>query len=106
VRIFNTEGEQLGEHQGLAFYTIGQRKGLGLASSERSTSSIRTTPRNALIVGESLTLEKKNFVASQVHWVSGVIPATPFRAQVKIRYKAQEAPARVTPLENQYVRLL
>jgi tRNA-specific 2-thiouridylase len=103
--IFNAEGEKLGEHQGLAFYTIGQRKGLGIASSEPLYVIDKDTHRNALIVGKKTDLGRAELIAGPMHWVSDVAPVAPFRAQVKIRYKAPEAPAGITPLENQHIKI-
>jgi tRNA-uridine 2-sulfurtransferase len=95
--ILNRQGEKLGEHQGLAFYTIGQRKGLGIASGEPIYVLDKDSEENALIVGRKAELGKRELLAGNVNWVSGQPPAEPFRAQVRIRYKAQEAPASVTP---------
>jgi tRNA-specific 2-thiouridylase len=103
--ILNTEGQQVGEHQGLAFYTIGQRKGLGIASSEPLYVVDKDTSRNALIVGKTADLGKTELIAAPMHWVSGDAPVAPFRAQVKIRYKAPEALAWITPLANQQIHV-
>ena len=56
--------------------------------------------RNALIVGTLEELGQSELLAFNINWASGTAPSAPFRAQVKIRYTAREAPAEVTPLEN------
>ena len=96
--IVQRDGTVLGEHQGLANYTIGQRKGLGIQASE-PLYVIGVNPyRNALIVGTKKDLGSTRFTAQRVNWISGEAPQEPFRAEVKIRYKAKVVPALVTPL--------
>lgn len=96
--IVNRAGETLGEHQGLAFYTIGQRKGLGLPGPQPWYVLGKDLPRNALIVGAWEDLGGDRLEAGRANWVSGEAPAEPFRAEVKIRYKARPAPGWVHPL--------
>jgi tRNA-specific 2-thiouridylase len=97
--ILNRAGEVLGQHLGLAFYTIGQRKGIGLAAPE-ALYVLGTDPaRNALIVGPLRELGGKTMRVGRINWVSGLAPAGPFEAMVKIRYKAAERRATVTPLD-------
>jgi tRNA-specific 2-thiouridylase len=95
--IYDREGNQLGDHQGLAFYTIGQRKGLNLASTIPLYVLDKDKTQNALIVGPKEQLGKHALLTGRVNWISGAPPQEPFRAEVKIRYKAQEAPALITP---------
>ena len=99
--ILNKDGETLGQHRGLAFYTIGQRKGLGLTASRPLYVLKKDFQRNALIVGEKHQLGKSDLSAGNVNWIAGDPPPEPLRAQVKIRYKAAPVWATVTPLENQ-----
>jgi tRNA-specific 2-thiouridylase len=61
---------------------------------------------NALIVGEAAELGSRELLASGVNWISGKAPSEPFRAAVKIRYKAREAQALVIPLAPDRVRVL
>lgn len=98
-------GEVIGQHSGLANYTIGQRKGLGVTSAE-PLYVIATNPyHNALIVGRVDELGQHTLTAKRVSWVSDQIPSKPFRAEVKIRYKAKPVPALVTPLNEERVRI-
>jgi tRNA-specific 2-thiouridylase len=101
--IYDLHGKVLGRHRGLAFYTIGQRKGLGLTSPEPLHVLKIDAGQNALIVGPAAGLEKTNFTVSKMHYVSGEVPAEPFEAKVQVRYKAPEVPALVTPLEGERV---
>jgi len=96
--IWDQRGELLGTHQGLTNYTIGQHKGLGLASGRRLHVLKLDPVNNSVIVGEAAQLERTRFTVQQVNYPSGDIPTTPFEANVRIRYKAPEVPAVVTPL--------
>jgi len=98
--IFSTDGQLLGQHQGLAFYTIGQRKGLGIAAPQPLYVLKKDLRNNTLIIGPLGELGKQELVAAGVNWVSALAPEEPFRARVKIRYKAKEAPGLVTPLQD------
>ena len=98
--IVNRAGEELGRHQGLAFYTIGQRKGLGIASPVPLYVLEKNMKQNLLVVGRQEELGQKELTAAGVNWVSGEAPAGPIRSQVKIRYKALQAGAEVTPEEG------
>jgi tRNA-specific 2-thiouridylase len=101
-KIVTRDGQALGEHSGLPNYTIGQRKGLGLASTVPLYVLGKDATNNALIVGTQDELGSSELTARDVQWVSGQVPGEPFRAEVKIRYTAKEAEAWVKPLgENQ-----
>jgi tRNA-specific 2-thiouridylase len=97
--ILDTSGRQVGTHQGLAYYTIGQRKGLGLTSPEPLHVLKLDATRNAVVVGGAQHLERDTFTVHQVNYLSGEAPAGPFKANVRVRYKAPEIPAVVTPLD-------
>ncbi|HSL46069.1 MAG TPA: tRNA 2-thiouridine(34) synthase MnmA [Anaerolineales bacterium] len=96
--ILTRDGKSLGEHNGLANYTIGQRKGLGVASPVPLYVLGKDATTNALIVGTQEELGSRELTARDVNWLSGETPKEPFRAEVKIRYTAKEAGAWVTPL--------
>ena len=86
--ILDRRGAQLGTHQGLAFYTIGQRKGIKIAAPHPLYVLQKDALRNALIVGQAEELGQAALVAHHTRWVSGHPPTSPFHAQVKIRYTA------------------
>ncbi len=92
-----TNGDVIGKHSGLANYTIGQRRGLGVSYHEALYVIAKNPYRNALIVGTRDQLGRDALTATRVNWVSGITPSAPFRAQVKIRYKARAIDATVTP---------
>ncbi len=95
--IRDTSGKVLGQHQGLPFYTIGQRKGIGLAASEPLYVIALDPKENAVIVGTQNELGRTACVARKMHYVSGEAPTEPFRATAKIRYKAREADVTIYP---------
>ncbi len=95
--ILTRDGTILGQHSGLANYTIGQRKGLGVASPAPLYVLGKDAAANTLIVGTADELGTGELIADDVNWISGRVPQEPFRAEVKIRYTAREAWALVTP---------
>jgi tRNA-specific 2-thiouridylase len=99
-KIVTRGGKALGEHNGLANYTIGQRKGLGIASLIPLYVLGKNAVTNTLVVGTQEELGSSELTARDVNWLSGEAPADPFRAEVKIRYTAKEAWATVTPLND------
>lgn len=99
--ILDTEGREIGRHQGLPFYTIGQRRGLGIAAPEALYVMRLDTTRNALVVGPARELGRRTLVAGKVNYVSGRPPDGPVRVQAKIRYKAILAAATWTPLDGE-----
>ena len=104
--ILDRAGQQLGAHAGLMNYTIGQRKGLGLAAAEPLYVLAKDQARNALIVGYKHELGGRQLVAEQVSWLSGSAPRAVFDAEVKIRYSTRKAAARVTPQPGGRARVL
>ena len=88
-------GQSLGMHQGLAFYTIGQRKGLP-AYTEALYVLEKRSENNTLIVGTSSQLGSSRFRVSPVNWISGKAPSSSLDCEVKIRYRANPVRATLT----------
>ncbi len=103
--IVTKKGQIVGQHEGLAKYTIGQRKGLGVASHEPLYVIAMNPYRNALVVGTRDELGSATLTAKRVNWVVGEAPSQQFRAKVKIRYKATMEAATVTPLDDRRVKI-
>ena len=103
--IVNSAGEILGEHQGLAKYTIGQRKGLGISYREPLYVLAMNPFKNALIVGTRDELGCDELIAEAVNWIAGSAPAAPFYAAAKIRHQAQPQAAWVKPLPRGRARI-
>ncbi len=77
--IYDLHGKALGRHRGLAYYTIGQRKGLGLTSPEALHVLKIDAEQNALIVGPASALEKSTFTVGKMHYLSGEHRISPSR---------------------------
>ncbi|KAA0284707.1 MAG: tRNA 2-thiouridine(34) synthase MnmA [Chloroflexi bacterium] len=99
------DGNVIGRHNGLANYTIGQRKGLGVATPVPLYVITKHASRNTLIVGTQEQMGTTELIAHNVNWVSGEIPPGPFRAEVKTRYTAKEVPAWVTPMDSDQAKV-
>ena len=99
------DGHILGRHQGIARYTIGQRKGLGIAFG-RPLYVVRLEPeRNVVVLGEDGRQMAAALTAEQVNFLSIARPEGPIRVRAKIRYQAVPAPAPLEPLEDGTIRL-
>ncbi len=103
--MINTHGKIIGQHTGLPHYTVGQRKGLGALGAEPHFVLRIDPATNTLLVGTLTELHAYSLTADDVHFVDGHTATEPFTALVKIRYRAPEAPALVTPLADGRVRV-
>ncbi|MCL7453035.1 MAG: tRNA 2-thiouridine(34) synthase MnmA [Anaerolineae bacterium] len=103
--ILDGQGQEIGRHQGLPFYTVGQRRGLGIAAPEALYVIRLDVKRNALIVGPARELGRDALEAGEVHYVRGEAPPGAVRVQAKIRYKAKLASATWTPLPEGRARV-
>lgn len=90
-------GRKVGEHRGIAFYTVGQRRGLGIAAGIPLYVVAIDPARNAVIVGPEEALYRESVEAEDVHYVAGRPPEGPVRITARIRYRAPEAPATLEP---------
>lgn len=98
--IVNAKGETLGEHKGIHRYTIGQRRGLGIAHPKPLYVVQIEKAKNQIIVGEKEELGRISFTANGVNWVAFEEPSEPVRAAVKVRYRHEPQPATITALEG------
>jgi tRNA-specific 2-thiouridylase len=98
--IIDSAGNKLGEHAGLVHYTIGQRKGLGIAAHEPLYVLGKDHDKNTLVVGYKHELGNSELIAENINWLSGLPQTEPFDGEVKNRYSARKAAARVTPLTD------
>lgn len=104
--IVSTSGQKLGRHQGIAFYTIGQRKGLGITYSEPLYVVGIDATGNRVIAGTEDQLYSSGLIAEKLNYVSGIVPEKPLRAEVKIRYRAPAVPAVIYPPEKGRARVM
>ncbi len=104
--IVNQEGRVLGQHDGIHHYTIGQRKGLGIAAAEPLYVIGLDAVRNRVIVGDRTSAHQSECTVGRVNWVSIPEPAAPIRAEVQVRYRSNAVPVTVIPLEAARVKLV
>ncbi|MFN8525023.1 MAG: tRNA 2-thiouridine(34) synthase MnmA [Chloroflexota bacterium] len=93
--IVNAAGERLGTHQGVAFHTIGQRRGLGLAFKEPMYVTGLDGATNTVTVGTLAELARRDCPLEEVNWVGIGQPDGPVRTHARIRYRAEPAPCTV-----------
>jgi len=96
--ILDKRGNILGEHQGIPFYTIGQRKGLGISNKEPLYVTDIDPEKNALIVGGKEEVYRDELIASGLNWIAIEKLEQPAKVKAKIRNAHQEAEAIVTPV--------
>ncbi len=99
-QIVDNKGRVLGQHQGLWFYTIGQRKGIGLPGGPYYVLD-KDLRRNILIVTKNeKDLYKKELIAKNVNWISDKTPKSSLKVQAKIRYRHKPAKATIVKILN------
>lgn len=95
-------GKNLGKHDGLPFYTIGQRRGLALGGGPWYVVKMDMKKNILYISRDEKKLLSKELITEKVNWISGAAPNFPLRAKIKIRYKHKEAPAVIKKIKNNY----
>ena len=103
--IVDLRGSVLGYHNGIEFYTIGQRKGLGLSSTQPLYVVELDAANNRVVVGEETALERDEFIAERCNWIAFDSPPESLQATVKIRYGHVAVPATLTCLTDGAVRV-
>ncbi|MBX6396305.1 MAG: tRNA 2-thiouridine(34) synthase MnmA [Alicyclobacillaceae bacterium] len=102
----DTAGKVVGTHQGIPFYTIGQRKGLGVALG-RPVYVVDIQPEtNRIVLGSHEEVFSRELLASRVNMIALSRIEGPVRVTAKIRYSAPEVPATVYPEEGERVRVV
>lgn len=103
--IVDTYGRVLGEHGGLHRFTIGQRKGLGIAAG-RPLYVVKLDPqRNRVVVGDKEDLYAAGATVKEMNWIAGEPPSLPHHCEVKLRSLHRAAPCTITAVENDRVSL-
>ena len=104
--IVDQTGKVLGQHDGIHHYTIGQRKGIGIAAERPLYVIGIDAGKNQVIVGDRTEAQNLELTAERVNWVSIAAPVVPIRAEVQIRYRSAAVPCTVIPLEGHRVRVV
>lgn len=94
--VLNT-GEVVGQHKGVAFHTIGQRRGLGVALGERAYVTQLDPKNRRVIIGTETGLLNKELIAGEIVWGGHGLPAGPVKIQAKIRYGTRECTSTLIP---------
>jgi tRNA-specific 2-thiouridylase len=109
--IVDTSGRVIGRHEGIHRYTIGQRRGMGIANERALYVISIDADKNRVTAGSSEELLSTDFTVAGVNWIafgdlkeSG--PKEPVRAEVRVRYRHTAAPATITPLDNGRARIV
>ena len=97
--VVDPAGRVLGAHRGVHRFTIGQRRGLGISTAERSYVVDVDAPNNRVVVGPSSLLARRELRAERVSWI-GRPPEGPVEAEAKIRYRGPDVAAVVEPLPD------
>lgn len=95
--ILNAKGDIIGEHRGAAFYTVGQRRGLGIAGRTPLYVLNIDIEKRAITVGRREELARRRISVKRINWIARDKPSDPIKLSVRIRYRQPEAPAIVRP---------
>ena len=98
--IVDVHGRKLGQHEGIEFYTIGQRKGLGLSSPKPLYVVELDAASNRVIVGDETMLDRAEFRVERCNWIPFVAPPESIEVTAKIRYNHPGTPATVAPTSD------
>jgi len=98
--IVDETGRVIGKHRGYPFYTIGQRRGLGVSAKEPLYVTALDTEHNRIRVGKKSSLECTSLVASGLNWIGIDRLDSPIEACAKIRYRDRETPCTIEPLDE------
>lgn len=98
--IVDIRGQVLGHHDGIAFYTIGQRKGLGVSAPKPLYVVELDAENNRVVVGDDSLLDRDEYFVQNCNWIPWDNPPTSIEVTAKIRYNHPGTAATVTPLEN------
>lgn len=102
----NLSGEYLGEHQGVIHYTIGQRKGLGIALGKPQFVIDKSADTNQVILGDEEHLFKREVTVRDVNFIPFDKLESELRVTAKLRYRHKEQPATIKPLSDGGVQII
>ena len=113
-KIITPEGNIIGQHDGLMYYTLGQRQGLGIGGVKGYEGAVwyvadKNLDNNRLIVvtkKDHPLLYSTQLVATDMHWTSGQAPGVPYKCTAKTRYRQQDAVCTITELDNTHCKII
>ena len=115
-KIETPEGKVIGEHQGLMYHTLGQRKGLHIGGQKGGGGNEdpwyvadKDLKRNVLIAvqgAEHPLLKSQGLIASQLHWVDREIIKAPLQCSVKTRYRQTDIPCTIIPIDDENIKVI
>ena len=103
--ILNRQGDTLGKHRGIPFYTVGQRQGLGISAKEPLYVIAIESDRNTIMVGGKKEVYANELLASGLNWITMARLEQPIEVKAKIRYQHEAAEAAITPLDEDMVQV-
>jgi tRNA-specific 2-thiouridylase len=104
--VMDATGRRLGRHEGTHRFTIGQRRGVGVSTGERSYVVELDRSRNRVVLGPASLLARRGLLADRMLWVAGSPPDSgPFEAEARTRYRGPDAPCVVEPLPDGRARV-
>lgn len=98
--IINTNGETIGTHKGIVYYTVGQRRGIGISHKNPLYVIKKDKDQNAIIVGDKNDLFSNSFYIKDLNWLIKDKPANKIDVKVKIRFNSSEVSAVISPVSN------
>jgi tRNA-specific 2-thiouridylase len=105
-RVLDTDRNVLGTHEGYCFYTVGQRKGLGIAGKEPLYVTSIDSETNTIVVGKRVEALSSGLIVRCPHWVAGRSTDTPFRARIQIRHRHRPAECTVHSGPDSAIRVI
>ncbi len=102
--IVNKEGTVIGQHQGIIFYTIGQRKGIGIADTEALYVLAIDKENNTIVVGRKEDGYSNELTVTNINFINGK-PKSPIKLEAKIRYLHPKAPAEIFPIDKDTLKV-
>jgi tRNA-specific 2-thiouridylase len=103
--ILDEAGRTVGQHRGIASYTVGQRKGLGIAAAVPLYVTAIESERNTVIVGTKEQTYGTELIANNLNWIAITGPEHPIKVKAKLRYRHTAAEATVIPQNDGAVRV-
>ena len=104
--IVDTTGRVIGHHEGIHRYTVGQRRGMGIANERALYVISIDADKNRVTAGPAEALLSSEFTVAQPNWIAFDDPKEPVRAEVRVRYRHTAALATITPLANNRARIV